>query len=186
MRDLNFFESFGEKKEFKLNKKLILYSLAVLILLALLGKGIMNHLQLSKLQGEVDQLREIAEDPATLDRVEKIKKQEDAVIQFGEEVEKIRALDALLEKENLITEDFLTRLTSRLPLDAFLTNLSLSPNEINITGIAKDRWDVADFSKSLEDLEEADKVFISDIKRESDYYEFNINLQLKDVNTDGE
>ena len=62
MRDLNFFESFGEKKEFKLNKKLILYSLAVLILLALLGKGIMNHLQLSKLQGEVDQLREIAED----------------------------------------------------------------------------------------------------------------------------
>ncbi|MFY9612841.1 MAG: PilN domain-containing protein, partial [Tissierellaceae bacterium] len=87
---------------------------------------------------------------------------------------------------NLITEDFLTRLTSRLPLDAFLTNLSLSPNEINIIGIAKDRWDVADFSKSLEDLEEADKVFISDIKRESDYYKFNINLQLKDVNTDGE
>ena len=45
---------------------------------------------------------------------------------------------------------------------------------------------MADFSKSLEDLEEADKVFISDIKRESDYYKFNINLQLKDVNTDGE
>lgn len=186
MRDLNFFESFGEKKEFKLNKKLILYSLAVLILLALLGKGIMNHLQLSKLQGEVDQLREIAEDPATLDRVEKIKKQEDAVIQFGEEVEKIRALDALLEKENLITEDFLTMLTSRLPLDAFLTNLSLSPNEINITGIAKDRWDVADFSKSLEDLDEVDGVFISDIKRESDFYEFNINLILKDVISDGD
>lgn len=186
MRDLNFFEPYIEKKEFKANKQWILFTLLGMMLILLLFKGIWNQMKLYRLSSEVHQLKTIAEDPATLERVNGIKEQEAEINQFKDEVDHIKLLDALIEGENIIDGDLLYLISSRLPKDAFLTSLNIFSDEMNLRGIAQDTWSVAEFSKGLEYIEEVDEIFISDISQESDFYHFNINIILKGGVSDGE
>ena len=186
MRDLNFFEPYIEKKEFKANKQWILFTILGIILISLLSKGILNQIKLYRLKSEVHQLKVIAEDPATLERVNAIKEKEAEINQFKNEVDHIKLLDELIDDENIIDGDFLYLISSRLPKDAFLTSLNIFSNEMNLRGIAQDTWSVAEFSKGLEYIEEVDEIFISDISQESDFYHFNINVVLKGGISDGE
>ncbi|MDR7870024.1 MAG: PilN domain-containing protein [Tissierellaceae bacterium] len=186
MKDLNFFEAYIEKKEFKANKQWILFAAIGVILIALLSKGIYNQVIISKLNKEVSQLKSIAEDPNTLERVNIVKGKEEEINRFKEEVDKIKNLDEIIEGEDIINSDFLYLISSRLPKDAFLTSLSISNDEMNLTGIAEDTWSIAEFSKGLEYIDEVDEIFISDISQESDFYNFNINVMLKGVISDGE
>jgi hypothetical protein len=185
MKDLNYFETNIEKKDFKVNKQWILYTIFGIILISLLSKGIINQIKISRLNKEVNQLKSIAEDPATIERVNAIKEKEEELNRFKEEVDKVRTLNELIAGEDIIDSDFLYLISSRLPKDAFLTSINISTEEMNLTGIAKDTWVVAEFSKGLEYIEEVDEIFISDISQKSDFYNFNINVVLKGVISDG-
>lgn len=186
MKDLNFFDTYIEKKEFKANKQWILYAILGIILISLLSKGIYNQFKIFKINKEVNQLKSIAEDSNTLERVNAIKEKEDEINRFKEEVDKIKTLDEIIEGEDIIDSDFLYLISSRLPKEAFLTSMNISTNEMNLAGIAQDTWSVAEFSKGLEYIDEVEEIFISDINQESDFYNFNINVILKGVTSDGE
>lgn len=186
MRDLNFFESYIDKRSFKLNKALILYSFIILGILSLLAYGVYNQIQISKLSSFVNSLQEIAENPKTLEKVEAIKNKEAEVATFREEVEKIRKMDKAIEIREIIDEELLYTITSILPEDLFLTSITIQDKSIQFRGISKDKWSIAEFGKGLEVIEELDEVFISNITLVEDFYNFDLNITLKDVMIGGE
>lgn len=184
MRDLNFFEPYIEKTEFKLDKKFIVAGICIFTFLSLSTYTIYNSMIIRKETRIVQGLKTTAEDPTRLKKVEDIKEREEEVNEFKGSVEKIRYLDKVLDERDIIHEDLLATITTRIPEDLFLTSLSIFNNEIQIVGVSKNKLSIAEFEKGLEDLgymEDLQEIFISNISQEDDHYNFTINISLKDV-----
>lgn len=186
MRDLNFFESYIEKREFKFQKIHLLYGLLILSIVGILGYSLANQLKIGNLNADIVERKEVAENPVTVKKVEEIKALETEVSTFRDEVNKIIQLDQSIEAKDVIGEDLLKQIRSKMPRDLFLSNISIYERDIQISGIARDTYSIAEFVKGLEIMEESESIFISSINSIEDYYNFALNLTLKDVSIDGD
>ncbi len=186
MRDLNFFEDYIEKEQFKIDKKLIYFTVSVFIVLSFLTYSLYNYMIIRQETKIVASLKAVAENPETLKNVEKVKEKELEINDFRDAVEKIRLLDSIIESKDIISESLLDSITLKMPEDLFLTSIGINNNEIQLVGMAKDKWSIAAFEKGLDTLDNVEDIFISNISLHEDYYNFNINITLKDVNIDGE
>lgn len=185
MKDLNFFEPYIEKSEFKIDKKLIVAGVLIFAFLSLSTYTIYNSMIIKQEARIVQRLKDTAENATTLKKVEEIREKENEVTEFRESVEKIRYLDQIIAEEDIIDEDLLGTINSRIPEDLFFTSLSIYNHEIQIVGISKDKWSIAELEKGLEDIENLEEIFISNISLQDDFYNFTINITLKDVEEDG-
>lgn len=186
MGDLNFFEPYIEKTEFKIDKKLIIIVVCIIAFLSLSTDTIYNSRIIKQEARIVESLNQTSKDPTTLKKIEKIKERENELNAFRESVEKIRYLDRKIVERDIIDEDLLRTITSKIPGDLFFTSLSIFNYEIQIVGISKDKWSIAELEKGLEDLKDLEEIFISNISLQDDYYNFTINITLKDVDENGE
>ncbi len=89
MKDLNFFEPYVDRKDFKFSKELSLILSLSLALIGVVIYGIYNQISITKTKNTVNQLKLIAEDPKVVEKVRVIKKDESDVLQFKQEVELI-------------------------------------------------------------------------------------------------
>lgn len=186
MRDLNFFEDYIEKTEFKIDKRLVYISLSVFLGLFFVFYTVYNSIIIKQESKLVNSLRITAENPDMLKRVEEIKTKEEEVKEFRESVEKIRLLNETIKGRDIIDERILETITRRMPEDLFLTSLGIYNGQIQIVGISKDKWSIAEFEKALEVLEDLEEIFISNISLQDDYYNFTIDISLMGVGLDGE
>lgn len=184
MRDLNFFEPFLDKRQFRFNKMTILYFLLVAVIVGLGIWGGLNQIQINALNREVNSLREVAENPATVKKVEEIKAFEEETAQFRAEVERIIQLDKNIQARDIIGENLLEDINSRLPEGVFLNTLNVAGREIQMSGFATDKYSIAEFGKGLEQLPYSDSVFISNISAIDSYYSYSMNLTLNEVLVD--
>ena len=184
MRDLNFFEPFLDKKQFKFNKMVLLYILLLAVVIGLGAWAGFNQIQINALNKEVNSLREVAENPVTVKKVEEIKAFEEETSQFRAEVERIRQLDKNIQARDIIGENLLEDINSRLPEGVFLSNLNVQGREIQMNGFAMDKYSIAEFGKGLEMLPYADNIFVSNISAVESYFRYNMNLSLKEVLVD--
>ena len=181
MRDLNFFEPYIDKRQLKITVPIILLTFIALYAIYTMVFGIFNQSQIKVLANDVENLRSIAENPKTVEKITEIKELEAEVITFEEEVNKIKEMDKVVEASHIIDEDYLALVTSKMPENLFFTNFSVNNSEIQITGISKDKWAVAEFSKGLSDIDNVDEIFVSNITGQEDYYNFSMMVILKGV-----
>lgn len=186
MRDLNFFENYVEKKEFRIDKKLVYISLSIFIFLSFLTYSFYNHMIIKEETKIVASLKSIAEDTKTLKKVEEIQEKEVEVQEFRDSVEKISKLDSIIESKDIISESLLNNITITMPDGVFLTSIGVNNSDIQLVGVAKDKWSIAEFEKGLENLDKVEDIFISNISLQENYYNFNVNITMEDVNIDGE
>jgi len=186
MNDLNFFEPYIEKTDFKISKKAIYLSLLLIAIISFASLTIYNAIFIKGEEKVVDSLKAMANNTKTIERVEAIREKEIEVDEFRDSVDKIRQLNKTLEDKDLIKESLLDNITSKMPEDLFLTSISIYNKDIQLVGISKDKWSIADLEKGLEDIEQIDEIFISSISLEDDYYNFNVNITIKDVSNSGE
>lgn len=186
MKDLNFFEQYIEKREVKIDKKLIYFTLSSFVILSLITYIIYNTMLIKQGTQMVENLRSTSENAKTLGKVESIKVKQAEVAEFKESVDKIKQLDKTLEGRDVIDEKLLDMITSKIPEYLFLTSLSINGRDIQLVGIASDKWSIAELQRGLEDLLDVEESFVSNISLEEDHYNFNINITLKDVSVDGE
>lgn len=186
MKDLNFFEPYLEKRSLKFDKMMLLYILLMLVALSIITYSVYNQLQINTLKADVIDRKVVAENPKTVEKVNEIKALEEELNTFREEVGRIKELDETIEANDVIGEELLRSVKSKMSDDIFLTSFSAANREIQISGIAKDRYTVAEFAKGLEDIKDADEIFVSSITQEEEYSRFQLNLTLKDVMMDGE
>ena len=186
MRDLNFFEPYIEKSEFKIDKRIVFFAFAMFAILSLTTYTFYNSIIIKHQRSMVENFKITAENPRTLEKVREIEEKQIEVDEFRQAVEKIRYLDETIAEKDIIDEALLDKITSRMPESLFLTSLSIYNREIQIVGIARDKLSIAELEKGLEDLDDLEEIFISNISLEEDFYNFTININLKDVDGDGE
>ena len=186
MRDLNFFDPYIEKREFKLDRMFFLYLIITIGLIFIVGSGVMNQMKIAKLKSEVNQLQSQAENPATVEKVNEVLAVEQELNTFREEVGKIKIVDDKIKSDEIIDDELLISITSKLPEGLFLTSITVQNREIQLVGVSQDRWAVAEFAKGLEILEDIETIYISNITQVEYYYNYSINITLKGVIIDGE
>ena len=184
MNDLNFFEPYIEKREFKFNKMILLYALLVLCIVGVAAIGVYNQVQIAMLQLQAENMRVAAEDPKTVNKYNEIKELENEMAVFKEEVDNIIEMDKNIVKADIISKDLISEIKSKMPENLFLTNFSAYGREIQISGVAKDSNSVAEFSKGLGLIKDVETVFISSINNVEDNCNFVLNTTFKDVNID--
>lgn len=185
MKDLNFFEPYIEKREFKFDKIFLLYLLLAISVMTMSFLGIYNQITISKLSNQVAERSAIANNPETVAKVEEIKALEAEMTIFRDEVNKVISLDKNIEENDKIDNDLLSEIRSKMPADTFLKSLSVFDKDINISGVSKDSYSVAEFAKGLDLMNDTESIFISNITNNEEFYDFQLNLRLKDVRADG-
>lgn len=184
MKDLNFFENYVEKSEFSIDKQIIIYSAAIILALFIIIYTLLSQIRIRSLSRDIAKLQLTVEDERLNKKIDEIRKKEEEVDKFNETVEKIKTFDGTVEKESIVDTYLLENIVSRMPEDIFFTSISIYTGEIQIVGNAKDKWTIAQFGKNLESIEDFHEVFISNISSEEGYYNFILNIYLKDVNMD--
>lgn len=186
MRDINFFEQYTKKKDRKLDKKIIFFALGSLIVIIFATYSVFNAIKIRQETNAVNALRATTEDPKTLERVEAIKAKENEVRKFRESVGKIKTLDESIMERDIIGEELLGIISRRMPENMVLTYLKVANPLIEMSGVAQDKWIVAEFTKGLEDIPNVESIFVSNITTEDAYYSFDLTITLEDVIDDVE
>lgn len=184
MRELNFFENYIEKHEFTIDKRLVFYSLSMLLAIVLAFYTLFNQIKIRSLSRDIAKLQLTIEDERINKKIDEIKEKEKEVEEFNESLAKIKSLDQVIEEENVIDSYFLDNITSRMPEDIFFTSISIYTDNIQVVGNSRDRWSIAQFGKNLETIEDFREIFISNIFSAEGYYNFVLNINLKDVSID--
>ena len=135
MKDLNFFESYIEKRKFNIDKQLIYYSIATLLVLFIVFYSIFNQIKIRRISKDIAKLRLIVEDERINKKVDEISEKKKEVIEFKDFLNKIKVLDNTVEDDNIIDDYLLESITSRMPDDIFFFFISIHTANIQIVGI---------------------------------------------------
>lgn len=181
MRDLNFFEGYVEKREFKLNTKLIYFVAIGFCLLFLIGYIGYNAVVIKEENEMVNTLKQEAENPSVLSKVEEIKEKEEQLNNLKESVDKIVILDTDVAATKKIDDTLLEEINDKIPNNIFLTSISIEEERISIVGISKDKWAIPEFQKSLASLDDYGDVFVPYITLEDNQYNFALEVEKRGV-----
>ncbi len=185
MRDLNFFEDYIEKDQFKIDKKIVCFALSIFLILFFCTYSLYNHILIKEETSVVNNLKSVAENPELLSKIDKIQERKIEVSKFKDSVVKIRKLDQIIESKDIINELLLDSIISIMPEDLFLTSIGINNDDIQLVGIAGGKRSIAEFEKGLEMLENVEEIFVSNISLQEDYYNFNVSIIMGDVTIDG-
>lgn len=184
MKDLNFFEPYIEKKDFHIDKRLLIYPAIILLSIFIIFYTIYNQVKIKKVSQDIAKLKLIVEDEKIIKKLDEIKDKEIEIIGFRKSLEKIKSLDDSVEKDSIIDNYLLNAITSRMPEDVFFSSIAIYTDSIEIIGNSRDRWSIAQLGKNLEAIDDFKDIFISNISSEEGYYNFILNINLKDVSED--
>jgi len=187
MKDLNFFEPYLEKKKLSKDKKHIYIILGALFISFILSYTIFSQIKIREITKDIEKLEATIEDERINRKVEEIKNKKKEVEDFKQSLEKIKSIDSVIEEEDIINTYLINNITSKMPKDVFFTSIGIYPDNIQITGVAKEKYSIAELGKSLDMVDEFKEVFIENMSFEEGNYIFNLNINLKeDVSTDEE
>lgn len=186
MKDLNFFEPYIEKKEFKISKPLLLYSIIGTICIGLILYSGLNQIKIIKLNSKVNALQAKAENPDIVEKVLYIQEKEEEMNLFKTEVENIKYMDSVIESREIVNEEFIRNITYSLPKNTYLTSITIYENAINLIGVSDDKWSIAEFGRAIEIIDDQNEVYISNISTKEDKYSFNLDITLVEEGVDGE
>ena len=186
MKDLNFFEKHIGKSETIINKRLILYFFATTLAIILLFYTLFYQIKIKRISKDVNKLKIIVEDERVHEKIKEIKENQIEMDNLNKSLEKLILLDDYIEEESTIDGHLLNAINLKMPEEIFFTSISMNTDNIEIVGNSKGKWAIAQLGKGLETIEDFHEVLISNISLEGDYYNFILNIRLKDVDTDGE
>lgn len=186
MKDINFFEPYIEKKQFKINIEMVYYLLAIVLVVCMLLYSFLNQIRINRMQKSINVMKTKIEAEKVQNEIDKLNKKKHEVDETKSQIENLKKIDKSIVSEDNINEFLLQTITSRVSENIFFNSISLNMDSIQIEGIAKDRQSVAQFQHSLSNVEGFKRVFISNISLDGKYYRFTLTINLKDVNSDGD
>lgn len=189
MKDLNFFSSYGKRREKSLSKDYILYGFAIISLIVMIGYSIFNYVGIKKLNAEVAILSKQVQEKKQNVAIKEIIEKEEEIDAFKESINKLKALDDYADSRDLINEYLLGEVENGLPSKIFLKSMVLSSRSIKIEGKSQDKESIAQFQHNLDKLEAFEQVFVPRISYDENHYSFSMDITFKeeeDNGTDGE
>ncbi len=180
MKDLNFFDSYIEKKEFKIDEEIIIVFIGIIFILFIILYSVSNEVKISKLGKGVSNLKGQVENKNLLEKVKQLQSQEEEMNYLKENIDGIKVIDEYISESDVINEYLLQTITSRTPDNIFLNSIDIDTSLISIQGVSRDKYSVAEFEHSIKNTEGFIESFISDVYLDNGYYNFSLNIKLKD------
>lgn len=179
MRDTNFFEPYIDKKEIDFKgKNVIVLVVAGVVVVSLILFPIVNKIRFYRMNKEIvriDNELNSSQNKIKKDQVE-TKRQEIAELK---EKDKILGLiaDDFYKKDNV--GDFLVlSITDSMTDGMFLKDVDITDDEVTVSGIAKQKKDIARLERNFRRIAYFKDVFIPSITLNEDYYEFAVNIKI--------
>ncbi|MBV1757005.1 MAG: type IV pilus assembly protein PilM [Dethiosulfatibacter sp.] len=157
-----------------------------LIALAMVFYFLDYSLKIYSLNNEIDYFDSIIDNPVYQAKYQEVQQLETRIGVLRDYKNIVVALNTQLGKTDVIQTDLLIALSSTVPVDTNISNMSINGNNIAIQGTSLVRESVAQLTKNLKDLEITDNVHVPSIVRSEaegvDIYNFTVNIITKDVN----
>jgi len=134
---------------------------------------------------EVDRLKAIIENEEVKGKISEIEKNKKELIQLESSLNDVKLLNNFIEKNAIIDDVLLDRITCSVPEKIFLTSITVDMYRMQVIGKTVDKLSIGNLLKNLEKIEIFDNLFISSISKQEQFFTFIINIQLKDVEFDG-
>jgi Tfp pilus assembly protein PilN len=184
--DMNLLSDIIKGKQARL-KNVAVGTLALgLIALALVFYFLDYSLKVYSLNNEAEYLDSIINNPVYQEKYKEVQKLETRIGVLRDYKNIVVALNTQLGKTDVIQTDLLIGLSSTVPVDTNISNMSINGNNISIQGTSSVRESVAQLTKNLKDLEITDNVHVPSIIRSEtegvENYNFTVNIITKDVN----
>lgn len=184
MRDFNFFEPYLKKSEKKasLGKGILIGALTVS--LVVVGASTYQYITINNLKKEIasqDSYLNSREIREKTKEIEDSKKKIKLMEEYRSELSDIRSE---MKKTDIIGSYLVDQINSSMPQDLFLETLRLEDNEIEVSGISRQRTSIAELQHNLEQLKEFKGVYVKEIGLEdesSTNFRFSLSCKIKDV-----
>lgn len=185
MKDTNFFEPYIDKKEFnfKAGNLAIIITLSVIIITMVLFP-ITNKIRTYQMNKEITNIdREINSETNKSQKIN-IENKRQEILELKEKDRLLQLIkNDFYEKDN-VGEFLVYSITDSMVGEMFLKDLEITGDEITITGISKQKTDIAVFEKNLRKVVYFDQVFMPNMTLNEDYYEYSVDIKInnKEVN----
>jgi type IV pilus assembly protein PilM len=184
--DMNLLSDIIKGKQARLKNVAVGTLVLGLIALALVFYFLDYSLKVYSLNNEAEYLDSIINNPVYQEKYKEVQKLETRIGVLRDYKNIVVALNTQLGKTDVIQTDLLIGLSSTVPVDTNISNMSINGNNISIQGTSLVRESVAQLTKNLKDLEITDTVHVPSIIRSEtegvENYNFTVNIITKDVN----
>lgn len=185
MNDLNFFYIYTNSKKLKMRKNRTYYFILICCISLLILYTLVNQIKIRLITKEVDRLKAIIENEEVKGKISEIEKNKKELIQLESSLNDVKLLNNFIEKNAIIDDVLLDRITCSVPEKIFLTSITVDMYRMQVIGKTVDKLSIGNLLKNLEKIEIFDNLFISSISKQEQFFTFIINIQLKDVEFDG-
>lgn len=180
MNDINFFSDLIKEKKLKWDK-LSLLLFPIILLLLLIVYWLINQVQINKYISNINSLTYIAENIESVEKINKIKEKKDIVNKYYLTIDKLKEFQNIITDEDNITSKLLLGIIDNTPKSIILESVNISQYKINIKGLSKDKLSIAKFTENINRMNNIEELFLENILKEKDKYQFNLEIVLKGV-----
>ncbi len=184
MKDFNFFEPYLDKKEISSYNNIILYTVAAVVVLGMIIYPLVNVFKISSLKKHVAAMKTNLESSDIYERLDVVKQKKEKLSETEERLSLLKDVDNVIEGKDVINDSLLNKITGKVPKDAFLKSLNLSPAQIRIEGTATNNLAVAHLENNLRSDTDFKDVYIPSISLREGLHDFSINFALNDKEDD--
>lgn len=184
MKDFNFFEPYIDKKEISGYGKLILYTVASVVILGMIIYPLINVFRINSLKKNITTIKTNLESGTIYERLDAIERKKEEVSEMEKKFTLLEDADRIIEDRDIVNDLLLNKITDKVPKDIFFRSLSLSSGQIQIRGSAANNLAIAQLENNLRSDKDFKDIYIPNILLNEGLYDFSINFALKDAGGD--
>lgn len=184
MKDINFFKPYLGKNKERINSKIYVYGIMVIVALFIIVSFAFNETRIYLLNKSINSYNEKLSAPeiqSQLKAAEDINKQIDVLKKYDTAVNYVAI--SVKGRDN-VSEELLKDISSTLPSEVLFKNLDVVENTIAIKGTSTNREAVAELEHNLRELPIMSDVYVNSIESQGSVqgeYSFDIKCVLKEV-----
>lgn len=179
-KEMNFFSPFSAKKKDKGDSNAVVIGAVCVGLVFIIGTAGYQVGRKIYCNSQIKEYNEYLNDGETSKKIQysdKLNVKLDSLQQYEKGVTE---LSAAINTRDIVSSSFLNEISSKLPTDISITDMTISGREISMNCNSKSETAIAEFEHNLQSGK-ISKVFVENITGESGNYTFNVKCTIKDV-----
>lgn len=182
MSDFNFFSPYLLEKRNRRQKKLFIIAVSALLLIALLAFTYLNAMQITKYKEEINKVESYMNSAKTTEMLGKYQNTTRKLELTKEYFDKASEAAAFVKNSNKVNTALLDKLSSVMPENTTLINITVNYNIIELQYNANSLTSIAEIQHNLKNLNIFDYVSVNTVTNEASYKAV-VSCSLKDVDT---
>ena len=185
MQDYNFFEPFEKGRKKPERSQVSWAKIGILILVGVLVWPGINFVQLMLLNNQIEEMEQTLLTSPDYPRIAEVDRK---LVQLADEQRLLSQMEEagrMIDGKEVIDEQLLFTITSAMPPDTTLSNMSISGREISMQGEAGSKPAIAELEFNLRNTGQFESIFVPSITEDEEAgWVFNLFFAVKGEMTD--